>query len=195
MCDRLTHWRNKPFMVPIKWHNPSSRRWGCKWRLVRCQACILHRTISIDSWCWTRDASFRTPAEQLRLVLMGPPGAGRQECGWMMHRSPRDWHSQNNQAKEPKLRRSKKNTASAIYPPVTCCGTRCQKGLTWARQQRRSWTRVDWWVTKSWLTWSKISLKTTENVPTGQYFFGSCQSIILMMTLLTTSWEHSYLHS
>jgi adenylate kinase len=49
-------------------------------------------------------------SEAMRMILIGPPGAGRHPLSSWVARA-----YDGNQAKEPKLRRSRRNTASAIW--------------------------------------------------------------------------------
>lgn len=87
----------------------------------------------------------KTPAQQLRTILVGPPGAG--ECIAVTNDAlydslclimPND--SQERVLRPPKFGMS---SVSATLPPVTCFATRSRGRRSSVWRRRRSWMPVD----------------------------------------------------
>lgn len=103
----------------------------------------------------TKDAVLpsKTPAQQLRTVLVGPPGAGASPRAFVRKRLV--YLNQGvmcPQGRAPRPHAYETNSVSATSPRATCCVTRLRGRRSSASRPRRSWMpegssgMTSWWA-------------------------------------------------
>lgn len=91
----------------------------------------------------------------MRMILIGPPGAGELQVAYHLTRLGRvrrrfQADKDSLQARARRRRNSRNAMAAAISLPATCCARKWQQRRSWDARQRRSWIRVAWFLTRSW---------------------------------------------